>query len=311
MTTALVTSLDCLLHEAPQGHPERVDRLKAVCQKLSSPEFSELKRVEAPACKDQDILSAHSEEHLAQVAQAQPESGLTQLDPDTWMCPDSLKAARKAAGAGIHAVDMVMAGEAGNAFCAVRPPGHHAERNRPMGFCLFGNIAIAALHALSAHGLERVAVVDFDVHHGNGTQDILWSEAGAFFASTHQMPLYPGTGSPEERGGSGNALNVPLASGSGGEEFREAMETSVLPAVDSFDPQLVFISAGFDAHRDDPLAGLNLTEDDFRWATNAICELAKARCGGKVVSMLEGGYDLAALANSVSAHVTTLMEHSS
>jgi len=301
MTTALVTHPDCLDHITPDGHPERVDRLLAVNAAL---EDLDLRRVEAPMGEDKAILRAHPQSHIDRINTA----GVGALDPDTFMSEGSLAAAYRGVGAVVKAVDMVMGGEVANAFCAIRPPGHHAEREKPMGFCLFGNIAIAAKHALEVHGLSRVAIMDFDVHHGNGTQDLVWDEARILFASTHQMPLFPGTGAPHERGAHNNVLNVPLAPNTGGTEFRAAMETQVIPAIDAFKPELILISAGFDAHKNDPLANLNWVEDDFIWATDRLCDLADKHCDGKVVSTLEGGYDLEGLAASCAAHVETLME---
>ena len=239
---------------------------------------------------------------------AVPVSGLRSLDPDTHMSPGSFNAAMRGVGGNVKAVDMVLAGEVSNAFVACRPPGHHAEKSTAMGFCLFGNVAIAAKYALDHHGLNRVAIIDFDVHHGNGTQDLVWDYRRIFFASTHQMPLYPGTGAPSETGAHNNILNVPLDPGTGGTVFRQKMRDLVLPAVEAFQPEMIFVSAGFDAHRDDPLANLNLIEDDFTWATQAICDLADRVAGGSIVSTLEGGYDLEALAASAVAHVRVLME---
>ena len=224
------------------------------------------------------------------------------------MMPATLTAARRAAGAVVRAVDMVMAGEVRNAFCAVRPPGHHAETATAMGFCFFGNVVVGARHALEAHGLERVAIVDWDVHHGNGTQDLVWDDPRILFASTHQMPLYPGTGAADERGAHGQVVNVPLPPGASGGVFRAGMLGRVLPAVDAHAPQMIFISAGFDAHDRDPLANLRLNEADFAWATAQLCALAAKHCDGRIVSTLEGGYDLSALASSAAAHVRVLME---
>jgi len=301
MATALITHDDCLGHLTPGGHPERVARLEAV---LAALEGKDLIRVEAPLAEDADLLRVHPRRHIERIATA--ETGA--LDADTYMSEGSHRAARRAAGANVAAVDMVMAGDVANAFAAVRPPGHHAERETPMGFCLFGNVAIAAKRLLDHHGLARVAVVDFDVHHGNGTQDLLWDEARVLFASTHEMPLYPGSGAITERGAHGNILNAPLEAGTDGPAFRRVMEREVLPALDAFAPQFMLISAGFDAHMADPLAGLELTEADFAWVTHGLCDLADAHCGGRVVSTLEGGYDLDALAASAAAHVDVLME---
>jgi acetoin utilization deacetylase AcuC-like enzyme len=308
MTTALITHCDCLEHVNPPGHPEAVDRLRAVMAALEAEEFAYLARVEAPLAGDEALLRVHPAAHIARIEADRPARGFATLDADTFMCPGSVTAARRAAGAIVQAVDMVMAGEVANAFCAVRPPGHHAEPETPMGFCLFGTVAVGAMHALEAHGLKRVAIMDFDVHHGNGTQALLWNEKRVLFASTQQMPLYPGTGSPHEKGAHGQIVNVALDPGAGGAEFREAMRKVVLPAIDAHAPEMVFISAGFDAHARDPLANLNLTEADFAWATRELCTLADRHAGGRVVSTLEGGYDLTALAASVAAHVRVLME---
>jgi acetoin utilization deacetylase AcuC-like enzyme len=308
MTTALITHCDCLEHVTPPGHPESVDRLRAVMAMLEAEEFAYLTRIEAPLASDEALLRVHPASHIARIEADRPARGFAALDADTFMSPGSVSAARRAAGAVVQAVDMVMAGEVANAFCAVRPPGHHAEPSTPMGFCLFGTVAVGAMHALEAHGLERVAIMDFDVHHGNGTQALLWNEKRVLFASTQQMPLYPGTGAPGERGAHGQIVNVPLRPGAGGHEFREAMREEVLPAIDAHAPQLILISAGFDAHARDPLANLNLTEADFAWATRELCALADRHARGRVVSTLEGGYDLTALAASVAAHVRVLME---
>jgi acetoin utilization deacetylase AcuC-like enzyme len=308
MTTALYTHADCLGHVTPPGHPERVARLDAIWEALEDPAFAALDRREAPLAERAELLRCHPEAHVAAVEVAIPDENWVALDPDTHVGPGSMKAALRAVGANVAAVDAVLAGEVANAFCAVRPPGHHAERATPMGFCLFGNVAIAAKRALDHHGLARVAVVDFDVHHGNGTQDLLWDEARALFASTHQMPLYPGTGDPHETGAHGNVMNVALPPGADGARFRRAMEDQVLPALDDFAPELVLISAGFDAHAADPLAQLELVEADFAWVTARLCDVAAAHAGGRVVSTLEGGYDLDALAASTAAHVRVLME---
>jgi acetoin utilization deacetylase AcuC-like enzyme len=237
-----------------------------------------------------------------------PVRGWVSLDPDTHMCPDSLEAARHAAGSNIAAVEAVVGGAHKAAFCAVRPCGHHAEKNRAMGFCLFNNIAIGARHALDALGVKTLAIVDFDVHHGNGTQDIFWSEPRVMFASTHQMPLYPGSGAASETG-VGNIFNAPLAPNTGGREMRAAYQGIVFPALRAFDPDLIMISAGFDAHRDDPLANLMWTAADFGWVTTEICKIAAECCDGRVVSTLEGGYDLDGLANSLGAHLDALIAH--
>ncbi|SIO48757.1 Acetoin utilization deacetylase AcuC [Rhodovulum sp. ES.010] len=308
MTTALISHSASLGHVTPPGHPERVARIEAVNEALTAPEFTLLVREEAPLAGDADVLRGHGRGYLDAVKAAIPASGWAQLDPDTYLSPGSLEAILRGLGANLHAVDMLQAGEVRNAFCAIRPPGHHAEATRAMGFCLFSNAAIAAKHALDHHGLTRVAVVDFDVHHGNGTQDILWDEPRALFVSSHQMPLWPFTGAPEERGAHDNVLNVPLPPHADGARFRAEIERQVLPRLDAFAPDLVLVSAGFDAHRADPLAQLDLGVEDFAWVTERLCDIADAHCGGRMVSTLEGGYDLDALGACVAAHVRVLME---
>lgn len=305
MTTALITHADGLNHITPDGHPERVARLEHLLHALQG---LDLTRVSAPEAVDADLLLCHPQAHVDQIRAASPIEGYTQLDADTWMSPGSLMAALRAVGGAVRAVDMVLGGEVDNAFCATRPPGHHAETETPMGFCLFGTAAIAARHALERRGLERVAVVDFDVHHGNGTQDLLWSEERALFISSHQSPLWPGSGRPEERGAHDNVLNLPLAPSTGGAEMRSAWQSQAFPRLRAFAPDLIIISAGFDAHQDDPLANLNWSVDDFRWITQELCGIADAVCGGRVVSTLEGGYDLQGLSDSARAHVEVLME---
>ena len=304
MTTALITHPSALEHVTPAGHPEQVARIEVINRKLDHPDFDGLSRLEAPMASDEHLLRAHPQAYIDRIRN----SGPGPLDADTHMSPGSLEAALRAAGGNVKAVDLVLDGEARNAFVAMRPPGHHAERETPMGFCLFGSVVIGAKHAVEHHNLERVAIIDFDVHHGNGTQDLVWNDAKIFFASSHQMPLYPGSGYPHETGAHGQVLNVPLEPLSGGKQMKEKYENIVFPAVDDFKPELIFISAGFDAHQADPLANLNFTEDDFVWLTERICKLADTHCGGKVISTLEGGYDLDALANSVAAHVKVLME---
>jgi acetoin utilization deacetylase AcuC-like enzyme len=309
MTTGLFTHDACFRHVTPPGHPERVERLSAVMEALHGGGFDRLKRFEAPRCDRGTLLAGHNEVLVEEILGADIEEGtFARIDADTSMSAGSKEAALRAAGAVVAAVDAVMARDVKNGFCAVRPPGHHAERARAMGFCLFNNVALGALHARSRHGLARIAVVDFDVHHGNGTQDIFWNDADLFYASTHQFPLYPGTGSRSEQGVAHNIVNAPLAPGAGSDEFRRAFEEVVLPALDRFSPQFVFISAGFDAHAADPLASLNFHEDDFAWATKRLCDIAARHCAGRVVSALEGGYDLHALASSTAAHVRALQE---
>ena len=294
-------------HVSPEGHPERVDRIRALERLFEEPRFAALDRREAARAEDALLRLAHPQRHIDLVRDATPPRGWSQMDPDTFMSPGSLEAALRAAGAGAQAVDLVMGGEAGAAFCALRPPGHHAEPERAMGFCLFSNAAIAALHALEAHGLSRVAVADFDVHHGNGTQAVVWEEPRVTFCSSHQMPLYPGTGAEAERG-AGNVWNAPLPPGTAGAGFRRAWEERLLPALDAARPELIVISAGFDAHRSDPLAQLELEAEDFGWITGRLCDLAERHAGGRVVSLLEGGYSLSGLTASAAAHLEVLME---
>ncbi len=304
MTTALISHDDCRDHVTPPGHPEQVARLDAVLGALKE---LDLLRVKAPLAAEDDLLRAHPKAHVAAIRAAAPTDGWRSLDADTHMSPGTLTAAYRAAGGVVRAVDLVMGGDASNAFAAVRPPGHHAERQTAMGFCFFGNVVIGAKHALDHHGLDRVAIVDFDVHHGNGTQDLVEDDPRILFCSTHQSPLYPGTGAAHEVGVD-NVLNVPLPRGTGSKGFRDAMERLVLPRVDAFAPQLLIISAGFDAHAADPLAGMELQTEDFAWVTGRLCDLAAKHCGGRVVSSLEGGYDLAALGASAAAHVRILEE---
>jgi acetoin utilization deacetylase AcuC-like enzyme len=304
MVTALITHKACYDHVTPQGHPEQVARLDAVLGALGG---MDLLRVDAPLAADDDLMRAHPKGHVDTIKAAAPSEGWRSLDADTHMSIGTLEAAYRAAGGVVKAVDLVMAGEAGNAFAAVRPPGHHAERETAMGFCFFGSVAVAAKHALEFHGLKRVAILDFDVHHGNGTQDLVEDDARILFCSSHQMPLYPGTGAAHETG-VGNVVNVPLPDGCGSAKFRAAWEREVFPRVEAFKPELLLISAGFDAHADDPLAGMMLHEDDFAWITGKLCDLADKHCSGRVVSALEGGYDLEALGRSARAHVDVLKE---
>jgi acetoin utilization deacetylase AcuC-like enzyme len=306
MTTLVLTHSACFGHDPGRSHPESPARLKAVLTALEAAEFRELQRQEAPLAEVEQITRVHAAFYVDRVLNAVPASGLVGLDADTIMSPGSGEAALRAAGAVTAAVDAVVAGTVRNAFCAVRPPGHHAESAQAMGFCLFNNVAIGAAQARRVHGLSRVAVVDFDVHHGNGTQHMFEDDSALFYASTHQWPLYPGTGAAEETG-VGNIVNVPLAPMSGSREFRAAMSEIVLPALERFRPDLLLVSAGFDAHADDPLAALRLLESDFEWATRALMAIADKCCRGRVISTLEGGYDLAALAASAAAHVRALM----
>jgi acetoin utilization deacetylase AcuC-like enzyme len=288
-------------HVTPQGHPERVGRVAAVERGLLGLSVG---RRESPLAEEADLLRCHPASHIAAIRAAEPDSGTVQLDPDTWMSPGSFGAASRAVGGACAAVDAVLAGEDCNAFVIARPPGHHAERAKTMGYCLFGTVAIAAKHALTR--LKRVAVVDFDVHHGNGTQDLLWDEPNVLFISSHQMPLWPGTGERYERGAHGQIINLPLAPQLDGKAMRTLYEAEAFPALAAFAPELILISSGFDAHADDPLANLNWQAADYAWLTNRLCDFA----GGRVVSCLEGGYDLEALASSVAAHVAVLQERS-
>ena len=307
MTTLLYTHGACLDHDPGPTHPESPARLGAVLAALDGAEFAGLERREAPRAGLDQIARVHAAAYIDAVLDAIPATGYAGLDPDTIVSPGSGEAALRAAGAVCAGVDAVATGAAANAFCAVRPPGHHAEPSRAMGFCVFNNAAIGALHGRAAHGLGRVAVVDFDVHHGNGTQAAFWDDPDLFYGSTHQMPLYPGTGAAEERGRHGNIVNVPLAPMAGSPEFRQGMRSRILPSLSAFAPELIVISAGFDAHAEDPLAGLCLREDDYAWATGEILAIAALTCAGRVVSTLEGGYNLHALADSAAAHVRVLM----
>jgi acetoin utilization deacetylase AcuC-like enzyme len=307
MVTRLYSHPVFLDHLTPPGHPERSDRLRAIARALEEEAFDALVRVEAPEGDPATILYAHPESFVERVRAAIPETGMARIDADTSVSPKSLQAAIAAIGAANAAVDDVFSGTAANAFVASRPPGHHAEKTTAMGFCLFNNAAIAARHAQRRHGADRVAIVDWDVHHGNGTQDIFWDDPSVLYCSTHQMPLYPGTGAKDETG-AGNIVNAPLAPNTGSELFRDAFLSRILPALDGFSPDLIIISAGFDAHHRDPLAQINLTEDDFDWATGQLMGAAARHCGHRVVSLLEGGYDLEGLAFSVAAHVGRLMK---
>ncbi|MFN4089440.1 MAG: histone deacetylase family protein [Alphaproteobacteria bacterium] len=306
MTTLLVTHAACMGHDTTPGHPERPARLQAVLAAMDGPGFEGLVRREAPRATEAELARVHDARYVGAVLDAVPSEGFVLLDDDTIASPGSGEAALRAAGAVRAAVDAVMAGEVRNAFCAVRPPGHHAEASRAMGFCLFNNVAVGALHARAAHGLDRVAVVDFDVHHGNGTQAMFENDARLFFASTHQMPLFPGTGRASERG-VGNIVNAPLPPGATGADFRLVFAERILPELEQFRPDLLMISAGFDAHAADPLGQLHLVASDFAWATEKLVELAGRHCRGRIVSTLEGGYDLESLAASAAAHVRVLL----
>ncbi len=305
MKTALLTHADCLDHVTPDGHPERVARLEHILHAL---EALDLDRRTAPMVADDDLLRVHPEDYIRDIRAARPAEGFTQIDGDTFMSPGSVDAAYRGAGAVVRAVDLVLSGEVPNAFCAIRPPGHHAETDKAMGFCLFGNAALGAKHALDHHGLNRVAVVDFDVHHGNGTQDLLWDEKRALVITSQQMPLWPGSGRPDETGAYDTVLNIPLPPASGGAEMRAAYESQAFPRLRAFRPDLIIISAGFDAHQDDPLANLNWSTGDFAWITAELCKIADEVCEGRIVSTLEGGYDLNALAEATRAHVEELMK---
>jgi len=304
--TALIHHPDCALHDVGSYHPECPDRLAAIFDHLHQAGLDEqLRQVEAPEVTREQLVRVHSGHYVDEVFARAPLHGLVHLDPDTAMTPHTLAAAVRAAGAAVAAVDLVMSGEVDNAFCAVRPPGHHAVPERAMGFCIFNNIAIAAAHALQAHGLERVAIVDFDVHHGNGTEDMFRDDPRVLICQTFQHPFYPYQG-----GNSGNAhmINVPLPAGTGSAAFRTAIERAWLPALRAFRPQLLFISAGFDAHREDPLASLELRDEDYAWVTRELLALAHQHCAGRVVSTLEGGYHLDALGRSAAEHVRALLE---
>jgi acetoin utilization deacetylase AcuC-like enzyme len=307
MVTRLYTHPIFLEHLTPPGHPERPDRLRAIERVLDDEAFSELERVKAPEGDEATLLYAHPGDFVDRVRSAIPQNGIVSIDADTSASPKSWQAAVTAVGAANAAVDDVFEGRADNVFVAARPPGHHAEKATAMGFCLFNTAAIAARYAQKKHQAERVAIVDWDVHHGNGTQDIFWDDPSVLYCSTHQMPLYPGSGARSETG-AGNIVNAPLAPRTGSEVFREAFLSRVLPSIDAFAPDLIIISAGFDAHHRDPLAEINLTEDDFDWATGQLMERAGRHSGNRLVSLLEGGYDLQGLAFSVAAHVGRLMK---
>lgn len=307
MATALFSHSACLHHDTGPGHPECADRLRAILARLETEEFAWLDRREAPLAEVSQIARVHGEGFAEALLDAVPAEGYAAIDGDTVISPGSGEAALRAAGAVCAAVDAVMQGEIRNAFCAVRPPGHHAEPDQAMGFCLFNNIAIGALHARARWGLRRVAVIDFDVHHGNGTQAAFNNDPDLFYASTHQSPLYPGTGQAHEHGVAGNILNLPLRPFAGSAEFRARVAEQLLPELRRFKPELLLISAGFDAHARDPLAQLNLTDDDYYWVTEQLLKIAADTAEGRVVSALEGGYDLRALASASAAHVRALM----
>jgi acetoin utilization deacetylase AcuC-like enzyme len=307
MTTLLITHPASLNHLNGTGHPERPDRIRAIESILGQEKFQFLVREQAPLGELETAALCHPMDYIQEIRDAAPKEGRVQLDADTSMSPGTFEAALRAIGGATRAVDEVVTRKVTNAFVAHRPPGHHAETVRPMGFCIFNQGAIAARHAQKKHGLHRVAVVDFDVHHGNGTQEIFWKDPTLMYCSTHQMPLYPGTGAVNERGDHDNIVNAPLRAGDGGEQFRAALETRILPRLASFGPELIIISAGFDAHQRDPLANLEFVEEDFGWATRKIMEVADKTAHGRVVSVLEGGYDLEGLSKSAAAHVIALM----
>jgi acetoin utilization deacetylase AcuC-like enzyme len=307
MTTLLVSHRSSLDHQTPPGHPERPDRIRAIEQVLGESRFDKLVREQAPEGSLDLVRLCHNEHYIEELRHIAPKSGMIYLDGDTSMSPGTWEAAMRGVGGAVAATDAVISGTHDNAFVAMRPPGHHAETNRPMGFCLFDHAAIAARHAQRKYGIARAAVVDFDVHHGNGTQDIFWSDPSVMYCSTHQMPLFPGTGARGERGEHDTIVNAPLAPEDGSAKFRAAFENVILPQLQKFSPELIIVSAGFDAHYRDPLASLNLRADDFGWVTRKLMDVADASAGGRIVSVLEGGYDLQGLKESVAAHVTALM----
>lgn len=307
MSTLYIAHAACLDHQTPFGHPERADRIRAIERALEKERFTSLIREQAPMAEMESLALAHPEDYIIRLRDISPREGIVRIDEDTVMSPGTYEAALRGAGGAVLAVDEVMTGKVRNAFVAMRPPGHHAERVRAMGFCFFNNAAIAARHAQKKHGAERVAIFDWDVHHGNGTQDIFWSDGTVMYCSTHEAPLYPGTGALSETGDHGTIVNAPLNAGDGSEAFREAVDTVIAPRIDSFAPDLIIISAGFDAHWRDPLASLNLTESDFAWATQKLMDLADRHCGQRIVSVLEGGYDLEGLAKSTAFHLDALM----
>jgi acetoin utilization deacetylase AcuC-like enzyme len=308
MTTFFYTHPACLEHEPGAGHPDAPVRLKAIVAEVERADLIGLERREAPQASRLQLARIHPPAHIERILALIPAEGQVRIDADTVVSPGSREAALRAAGAACAAVDAVASGEAANAFCAIRPPGHHAEPERAMGFCLFNNVAIAAAHARAEHGLARIAIVDVDVHHGNGTQAAFWDDPDTLYLSTHQSPLYPGTGAREERGAHGNVVNLPLPMGTGSLAWRKVVEAEILPAIDAFAPDLILLSAGFDAHRADPLADMGLVEEDYAWVTRELLRLAGTHAGGRLVSVLEGGYDPRALARSVVAHLQALVD---
>jgi len=307
VSTLLLHHTSYLDHLTPSGHPERPDRIRAIDRILEHENFQPLERDVAPMGSVSDIARVHPMAYVDKLHVLSPEEGLARVDADTTMSPGTWEAALRGVGGACRAVDEVVAKKVSNAFSASRPPGHHAERDRAMGFCFFNNAAVAARYAQHVHGMDRVAIIDFDVHHGNGTQDIFWADPTVMYCSTHQMPLYPGSGAADETGEANTIVNVPLPPGANGTVFKEAMEVAIVPRLESFSPDLVIISAGFDAHHRDPLGGLNFTEGDFAWATRQLMNVADRCSDGRLVSVLEGGYDLEGLARSTAAHVMTLM----
>jgi acetoin utilization deacetylase AcuC-like enzyme len=307
MSTLLISHPACASHVTPPGHPERPDRMRAVEEALADERFQMLAREQAPMADGDTISLAHPLEYFEAIRNAAPSEGMVRLDSDTSMSPGSFEAALRCVGGATFAVDEVMNQKARNAFVATRPPGHHAETAKPMGFCFFNNAAIAARYAQKRYDVERVAIVDFDVHHGNGSQDIFWNDKSVMYCSTHEMPLYPGTGAVSERGEYNMIVNAPLRAGDDGEKFREAFDNAILPRLRNFRPDFLIISAGFDAHTRDPLANLNLVETDYTWVTQRLMQIADESAQGRIVSLLEGGYDLQGLARSTAAHVTALM----
>ena len=310
MSTLIISHKDCLSHIEPTGHPEQVMRLLEVVKRLKFEEFKNLIWKEAPIATNEQILLGHSKKYVEFIENIQKSNHITHLDADTYFGKGSLNAAKRGVGANISAVNAVMSGDFNNAFSAIRPPGHHAETEKAMGFCIFGNVAIAAKYAIENHKLKRVAVVDFDVHHGNGTQEILWDDPNVLFVSTHQMPLWPGSGANEEHGNHQNILNIPIQANTDGPAFRQKFDEIILPRLDSYKPEILIISAGFDAHYKDPLANIELMTEDYEWITHRLCDIADEHADGRLISSLEGGYNLAALAESVAVHVKVLMERS-
>ena len=310
MSTLIISHKDCLSHIEPTGHPEQVMRLLEVVKRLKFEEFKNLIWKEAPIATNEQILLGHSKKYVEFIENIQKSNHITHLDADTYFGKGSLNAAKRGVGANISAVNAVMSGDFNNAFSAIRPPGHHAETEKAMGFCIFGNVAIAAKYAIENHKLKRVAVVDFDVHHGNGTQEILWDDPNVLFVSTHQMPLWPGSGTHEEHGKDQNILNIPIQANTDGPAFRQKFDEIILPRLDSYKPEILIISAGFDAHYKDPLANIELMTEDYEWITHRLCDIADEHADGRLISSLEGGYNLAALAESVAVHVKVLMERS-